>query len=687
MPEQVIGSNLPGAVSPEDEKALGLHWNVQKDELFIDPDLTVGGKKNMVKISEVNNDAENPSYGFPLKLTLRICLSLHAKAFDPLGLVLPTRIIGMLLFRNTLQFLKTQDGGRVQCKVGVKKSLIPWDENLDPEYESQWLSYFQMLKALKGISFPRSIKPHQVNPDIDPVLVTFCDGNPEVYGAVAYALWVLHDGSKEARLIMAKAKLGPLTHKGETVKNELSGATLASRLRTWVMENTGLQFSRHIPFLDSRIVQDMILKESYGYNTFAGLMVAEIQKKTDVGTWLHIPSKDNIADVLTKGVSPDSLRTGSVWQSGPAWLLQDEVHWPVSQPRLSPEQLATVQNFQKGSTKIKCLFSQVNKSIDSSDFDSLVARCGSMEKLVRAVAYILRWLGRASKHRSDKDEKMNTGEVTAGEFDDAWKYLICWDQKVRLSLKKSMKLCPVKKNLKLNTIKMELTQVVLGGRIKNFPISFSNKQEIPIIPDSAFGRLIVKHYHNKYHKDVDAIVALVRQDVWVIRARRFATQIDKKCRICLEKRKSMASQIMGDLPSFRYEPSPAFSAVSMDLFGPVTIRDDCVKKGPRIYKKVWGVVYVCTASRAVYLDIAIDYSTEAVIHTVRRLLARKGDVRLIISDPGSQLVGASNELLNWRKGWDIDMLKRFGAKNSLEWKTIMPDSQHQNGAAESLVRL
>ena len=98
-------------------------------------------------------------------------------------------------------------------------------------------------------------------------------------------------------------------------------------------------------------------------------------------------------------------------------------------------------------------------------------------------------------------------------------------------------------------------------------------------------------------------------------------------------------------------------------------------------------MYVCTASRAVYLDIAIDYSTEAVIHTVRRLLARKGDVRLIISDPGSQLVGASNELLNWRKGWDIDMLKRFGAKNSLEWKTIMPDSQHQNGAAESLVRL
>ena len=60
---------------------------------------------------------------------------------------------------------------------------------------------------------------------------------------------------------------------------------------------------------------------------------------------------------------------------------------------------------------------------------------------------------------------------------------------------------------------------------------------------------------------------------------------------------------------------------------------------------------------------------------------------MIVSDPGSQLVGASKELLSWRKGWDMEMLTRFGARESLEWRTIMPDSQHQNGAAESMVKL
>ena len=691
VPQQVIGIQLPGAVTPDEEKALGVHWDVEKDELFIDPDLTSGGKKGSVKTpAHVHKDGpfdeENPSFGLPPTLTLRICLSLHARAFDPLGLVLPTRMIGNLLFRNNLQFLK-RDNCENDKKKKDKKSLIPWDEEVGSQFRIQWMQYFQLLRKLKNVMFPRSIKPKNVDPDIKPDLVTFCDGNPDVYGGVAYALWTLQDTSKKATLIVAKAKLGPLTHKGETVKNELSGATLVSRLRTWIIENTGLAFDRHIPFLDSRIVQDMILKESYGYNTFAGLRVAEIQMKTDVTSWYHIPSKENIADILTKGSVPDCLEQGSIWQSGPAWLTKDEKLWPITRPKLSEEQLETVLRFQKGSTKIKCLVSIVTKFGDSSEMDGLVARCGSLSKLIRATAYILRLVGRTPKHKCDLVGKVVTREVSAGEYNDAWNYLICWDQEVRLDRKKSISLCPVAKSVKLSRIMLELSQVVLSGRIKNFPVSFSHNQDIPIVPDSAFGKLIVRYYHDKYHKDIDTTVALVRHDVWVIKARKFATQIDKRCRICLEKRKIMASQVMGDLPSFRYEPSPAFTAVCMDLFGPVTIRDDCIKKGPRIYKKVWGVIYACAATRAVYLDVSIDYSTEAVLHTVRRLLAHKGDVRMIVSDPGSQLVGASKELLSWRKGWDMELLTRFGAKKSVEWRTIMPDSQHQNGAAESLVKM
>ena len=68
------------------------------------------------------------------------------------------------------------------------------------------------------------------------------------------------------------------------------------------------------------------------------------------------------------------------------------------------------------------------------------------------------------------------------------------------------------------------------------------------------------------------------------------------------------------------------------------------------------------------------------------MLTLKGDTRLIISDPGSQLQGASKELSSWRYGWNKEELVRFGSTRKLKWKFIMPSSQHQNGAAEVLIK-
>ena len=187
---------------------------------------------------------------------------------------------------------------------------------------------------------------------------------------------------------------------------------------------------------------------------------------------------------------------------------------------------------------------------------------------------------------------------------------------------------------------------------------------------------------------MDTIVAHTRNDVWVINCRKIASSIDSSCKICLIGRQHRAAQLMGNLPPSRsVDISPAWSAVNMDLFGPMQIRDECIKKGPRVVKKVWGIIFCCTRTRGVQLDIASDYSTESILHAVRRLLASKGQVSLIISDCGLQLRGADREMQEWRRGWNVDCLKRYGADKGLTWSFIMPSSQHQNGAAESLVKL
>ena len=168
----------------------------------------------------------------------------------------------------------------------------------------------------------------------------------------------------------------------------------------------------------------------------------------------------------------------------------------------------------------------------------------------------------------------------------------------------------------------------------------------------------MKFIHNKYHRDVDTTVVQIRKEFWIPGLRKLVTTIDRHCKFCLISRQKVASQIMGDMPEWRTQPNGPFSHVSMDLFGPITIKDSVVKRGPRCKKKVWGVLFICASSRAVYLDIAEDYGTEAILHCIRRLQADRGEIRLILSDPGTQLQGASKELLEVRKGWNNKMESR-----------------------------
>ena len=696
IPEQLIGVQLPNAIAVDEERALGINWDVINDQFYMKSNLAKPGKKRK-KTDVVVTIEDNSIDRINIKpyLTIRACLSLHAKTYDPLGLVLPTRMFGNILFRETLQLMKKERQGK-----------IPWDEEIsDIDLKKKWFDYFEMLLQVDTVKFARCVKPPGADVNIDPDLVTFCDGNPDAFGVAAYVLYELEDGGKAAALLMSKAKLGPLTHKGETVKNELCGATFASRIKIWIVQESGIHFKDHHHFLDSMIVLDMMKKLSYGFNTFAGLRVGEIQQKTNLDDWHHIPSKENISDVLTRGATPDKLGPGSVWQSGPAWLTGPRSQWPVTcnasrgedydedlknqLAKFSKKSQTSAANVPKNDAEesIKNLWPCFTSVLmdDDDGIDGMVIRCGKLQKLIRSVAYLLRWAGRASRYKNDQEEI--TIDITASEYQDAYNCLIYLEQRKRLDKKKLEKLVPRQIIVPLKNYDRSIVQIVIGGRVKNFPIGFSTNSDIPIIPYGQLAKLIVLYHHQKHHKDVDTVVAIVRKEVWIIKARKIASEIDSKCKICKEKRKSYASQKMGDLPIYRSQMLPSFSVVCMDLFGPQEIRDDVVKRGPRKYKKVWGVIYTCTSTRAVHLDVATDYSTEAVLHTVRRLMSIRGDVRRIISDPGSQLVRASKELTEWRQGWDQNQLIRFGASKGLDWKFIMANSQHQNGAAEVMVKM
>ena len=56
-------------------------------------------------------------------------------------------------------------------------------------------------------------------------------------------------------------------------KLELNGALLSARLQDFIKMHSRLDFGKAYMIVDSEIVRAMIQKESYGFNTFAGVRI------------------------------------------------------------------------------------------------------------------------------------------------------------------------------------------------------------------------------------------------------------------------------------------------------------------------------------------------------------------------------------------------------------------------------
>ena len=53
-----------------------------------------------------------------------------------------------------------------------------------------------------------------------------------------------------------------------------------------------------------------------------------------------------------------------------------------------------------------------------------------------------------------------------------------------------------------------------------------------------------------------------------------------------------------------------------------------------------------------HLELAVDYSTMEFLQTLRRFFAIRGQPTLMMSDNGTQLVGAERELREMVRGWN-----------------------------------
>lgn len=117
------------------------------------------------------------------------------------------------------------------------------------------------------------------------------------------------------------------------------------------------------------------------------------------------------------------------------------------------------------------------------------------------------------------------------------------------------------------------------------------------------------------HGRVGLTMTAVRNDYWIPRLRSFTKRLIKGCFGCKRyQATAFAQPPTGNLPRDRTEGSWPFQVVGIDYAGPILYR---AKKGQGNKSYIW--LYACSLTRALYLELLPDLTTEKCI-----LIARRG---------------------------------------------------------------
>ena len=536
---------------------------------------------------------------------------------------------------------------------------LDWDDSIGEEERKNWVSVFRDLFQAEKHPIPRCVKPQLYSGD--PEFIFFSDASEQAYGACIYVRYAMLNGSFVSRLLISKTRLAPIK-KISIVRLELCGALISARIKSLLDKEMRIEVQNYCCLVDSKIVQAMIQKESYGFNTFVALRIGEIQESTKKENWFWLEGSLNIADVLTRGEGLNDEEAILRWQHGPQFLSLPRELWPI-ESNVSELELPERNDFSL------CMLTSDNaQSIDNTIF---IERYSTYLRLLRVTARVL-------KVKESKSLLAMLQNPTASDLEKAKNW---WIQEVQKGL-----ISDVQKGKfdRLGVTKDSAGTIFVGARVLRRNAMSEDGSPLVLLPHNhRFSRLVVEHTHNLAHSGVVATVAKVRSQFWVVGLRRLAKWIVLNCVKCRESKAVLASQKMGELPLERLCPAPAWRTTFLDFFGPLLIRGEVNK---RTRGKVYGVVFSCSVSRAVHLDIASDYSTSAFLMVLRRFSSIRGYPAKIISDPGSQLVSA-DETLNIGKELEHDeKIQGYCANSGIEWQFISADAPWQNGCSEALVK-
>ena len=623
------------------ERILGLWWDPCADVFTF--------RVNLHKLPQGILNGDIP--------TKRKLCSIVMSLFDPLGFVGHFKIKGIMLLQNTW------------------RSKIGWDDEIPHSIYESWQLWLNKLKSVTEVKIPRYYGCAE-NDEVE--LHTFVDASEEAFAAVSY-LRICRKDDFETRLVWSKTRVAPLK-KLTIPRLELQAAVLGCRLATTIIKELRNQpISRKVFWTDSRTVLTWIRGTDKKHPEFIANRVGEIQENTDPTDWYWVFTKENVADKATRFSAEVSFEQDDTWFTGPAFLRSNE--WP-QQPEVSKLE---EESEEHGNTVAYVLQKIGEEDVMVPDPETF----SSYNRLLRATGAVLVcaqiWKQKA-KGKSLKTyklasplqpadlewaEKRLIKKIQSDEFLAEIKQLRTMDKKINKS--------PIRR---LNPFVDEDGVLRVQGRLKNAEIPYDMK--FPIILGKRHRiteLLILSEHNNQCHQGIDTVINELKQRFAIPSIRQTVKRVIRQCQVCkLNKCKPIHPQ-MGWLPSFRVNPTSfPFQYTGIDFFGPLEVTVG------RAHQKRWGVIFTCLITRAIHLEIAHSLSTDEAMMALSRFIDTRGRPSCIVSDNGTNFVGAARELRESLTEVDFEIIRNSQKFQAIEWRFNPPRAPHMGGAWERLIK-
>ncbi|XP_055840650.1 uncharacterized protein LOC129908278 [Episyrphus balteatus] len=594
--------------------------------------------------------------------TKRRILSDASRVFDPLGFLSPVVVAIKILIQD------------------LWREKLAWDEEVPLELGLRWKTIRDELSLIESLSIPRVLWSNKNNWELH----GFCDASLDAYAAVVYCRSVNEAGKVQISLVAAKSRVAPIKVLS-LPKLELCGARLLTQLINKIKISLQENDLRVFAWTDSSIVLHWLSAPPKKWSVFVANRTSEILTSIPFKCWNHVRSPENPADVPSRGIPPSLLASTDIWWNGPSWLKKDSTEWSVSQYNIND--IAEEELEERKSKKVQVFFSNLNSE---NIFDQLIARFSNWFKLVRVVAYIYRFYRNA--HFSKNKE--SSPFLYAQEIIEAKTLLIKHAQSslfgFEIDLLKKGKPLPSKSKLLPLAPFLDRSSVLrVGGRLEHSHLSYNEKHPIILCKSHPIAKLIANSIHEQYlHSGVTLMIALLKQNFYILGCRNLLQKIVNKCLKCFRQRQTVSTQLMGDLPKERVRFSRPFSTVGCDYAGPITLR---LSRGrnPK-FVKAYIALFVCFVTKGVHIELVGDLSTDAFLLALDRFVSRRGKPSVIWSDNATNFNGAKRKLGELhdllldqqRNSCIIDHL----SKDQITWKFIPPASPHFGGLWEAGVK-